>query len=402
MMQESLGTTRALNGEEFAVATYEPIDSTIPAPELKRTKMTCRFLYLIGELGPGGSERQLYYLLQAMDRERYRPTVAVWNVHRNNVYGPQIRALGVALHSFPAGLSAATKLRAFRRLVRELKPEVVHSYSFYTNFVAHWGTYGTKAVALGSIRNDFTSEKKYAGLWRGRLSARWPRHQISNNSLAIDVVRRSRGLFVPEQIHLVRNALDLELFRSVPFTTGSQVRLVGVGSLVARKRWDRLLLAALELKRRGLNFLVRIAGDGPLRGSLWQQAQGLGLADRLQFIGYTPDIPKLLSHATFLVHTADHEGCPNVVMEAMACRRAVVATDVGDVPSLVEDGKTGFVVRRGDDTTLAARMATFITQSDLCRQMGEAGRVKAEREFGLDRLVAGTLAAYRASGWQET
>jgi glycosyltransferase involved in cell wall biosynthesis len=364
--------------------------------------MTCRFLYLIGELGPGGSERQLYYLLQGMDREHYRPVVAVWNIRGNNVFGPQIRALGVALHSFPPELSAAAKLREFRRLVGELKPEVVHSYSFYTNFVAHWGSCGTQTVALGSIRNDFTSEKKYAGPWIGRLSSRWPRRQISNSSLAVEVVRRSRNLFVPEQVHLVRNGLDLELFRSVPSITGREVHIVGVGSLIPRKRWDRLLLAALELKRRGLDCLVRIAGDGPLRGSLRQRARDLGLADRIEFIGYTENIPKLLSRATLLVHTADHEGCPNVIMEAMACGRAVVATNVGDVPYLVEDGKTGFVVRRGDDTTLAARMATLITQIDLCRQMGEAGRVKAEREFALDRLVAGTLDAYRASGWKGT
>jgi glycosyltransferase involved in cell wall biosynthesis len=362
--------------------------------------MACRFLYLIGELGPGGSERQLYYLLQATDRERYRPVVAVWNDRRNNVYGPRIRALGVALHAFPLGLSAATKLRAFRRLVRELKPEVVHSYSFYTNFVAHWGTCGTQAVPLGSIRNDFTYDKKDAGPWLGRLSSRWPRHQIANNSSAVEVVRRSWSLFVPEQVHLVRNGLDLELFRSVPFTTGGQVRLVGVGSLVPRKRWDRLLLAALELKWRGLDCLIQIAGDGPLRGSLRQRAQDLGLANRVEFIGYTEDIPGLLAHATFLVHTSDHEGCPNVIMEAMACGRAVVATDAGDVPSLVEDGKTGFVVRRGNGVTLAAHMATLITKRDLCRQMGEAGRVKAEQEFGLDRLVAETLAAYRAAGWR--
>ena len=51
--------------------------------------------------------------------------------------------------------------------------------------------------------------------------------------------------------------------------------------------------------------------------------------------------------------------------------------------------------------TLAVRMATLITNQDLCRQMGEAGRVKAEREFGLDRLVAETLAAYRAAGWKD-
>jgi glycosyltransferase involved in cell wall biosynthesis len=113
------------------------------------------------------------------------------------------------------------------------------------------------------------------------------------------------------------------------------------------------------------------------------------------------DIASLLATARFLVHTSDSEGCPNVVMEAMACGRAVVATDAGDVPSLVEDGKTGFVVPRGDEATLLARMVTLMTDDDLCRRMGEAGRAKAEQQFGLDRLVAETLAAYQAMGWKD-
>ena len=121
----------------------------------------------------------------------------------------------------------------------------------------------------------------------------------------------------------------------------------------------------------------------------------------INFLGVRHDIAELLAGSTFLIHTADEEGCPNVVMEAMACGRAVIATDAGDVPRLVEDGKTGFVVRRGDDATLVERMVKLITDQDLCRSMGEAGRAKAEREFGLDRLVAETLAAYRAAGWEE-
>ena len=362
--------------------------------------MNCRLLYLVGQLSPGGLERQLCYLLQAMDRERYRPAVAVWNFAEADVYVPRIRALNVPLYAFP-NMPSAAKLRAFRRLVRQLVPEVVHSYTFFTNFAAYWGVGGTSSMAFGSIRSDFTREMKISSPWLGRLSARWPRDQICNSSLAAETVRRWQSPFVPRRLIVVRNGLDLEQFRSAPLTARGKIRIVGVGSLEPVKRWDRLLIAARELQRQGYDFVVQIAGDGSLHRSLQHQAEVLGVADHVEFMGYSENIPGIMANATFLVHTSDNEGYPNVVMEAMACGRAVVATDAGDVPSLVEDGKTGFVVPRGDEATLLARMVTLMADHDLCRRMGEAGRVKAEQQFGLDRLVSETLAAYRAMGWQD-
>ena len=107
-----------------------------------------------------------------------------------------------------------------------------------------------------------------------------------------------------------------------------------------------------------------------------------------------------MADATFVVHTSDHEGCPNAIMEGMACGRAVVATDAGDVSSLIDDGETGFVALRGDHALIVDRMAKLMTDRDLCRRMGLAGRAKAEKEFGLDRLFSQTLAAYQAAGWK--
>jgi glycosyltransferase involved in cell wall biosynthesis len=362
--------------------------------------MNCRLLYLIGQLDPGGAQRQLYYLLQAMDREYYQPAVAVWSFWEEDVYVPRIRALGVPLYGLPQTRLVAAKLARFRHLVKALQPELVHAYSFYLNFAASWAVSGTRTVGVGSVRGDFIVDKKDSGSWLGSLSARWPGFQICNSLSAVQNVHRSRNFFVPRQLSVVRNGVDLAHFRMAPLSTVGQPCIVGVGSLSPIKRWDRLLRAALALKKRGLDFLVRIAGDGPLHGSLKQQAQCLGISDHVKFIGYNKDIPALLADAAFLVHPSDTEGCPNAVMEAMACGRAVVATDVGDVASLVENGKTGFIVLPGDDGMLAERMAILLTDRDLCRQMGEAGRVKAERDFGLERLVKETLAAYRTAGWK--
>ena len=151
--------------------------------QLEAFLVSCRFLYLVGQLSPGGLEQQLCCLLEGMDRERYRPAVAVWNPSEADVHVPRIRALNVPVHSFP-NMASSTKLRAFRRLVGDLRPEVVHSYTFFTNVAAYWGVRGTRAVAVGSVRCDFTLAKKDSGRWLGRLSARWPRDQIYNNSSA--------------------------------------------------------------------------------------------------------------------------------------------------------------------------------------------------------------------------
>lgn len=361
---------------------------------------TSRILYLVGQLGLGGLERQLWYLLRSMDRSRYTPAVVVWNFSPDDPYVHEVRALGVPVCSFPAGTSRVVKLRSFRRLAAQLNPEVIHSYSFYTNFAAYWAGLHVKAVTLGSVRSDFIFDKMDADPCVGRLSARWPRHQIFNSVSGAETARRG-GLFSPRGIYVVRNGLDLQQFRSVNGSATGYAGIVGIGSLLPLKRWDRLLRIIQQVKQAGCECTLRVAGDGPERVSLEKQAHDLGIWPWVQFMGTTHDVPGLLEQSRFLVHTSDTEGCPNVVMEAMACGRPVVATDVGDIPWLIDDGKNGFVVPRGDEAAFADRVVRLLSDQDLCHRMGLAARTKAEQEFGLDRVVSETLAAYRAAGWAE-
>ena len=163
-----------------------------------------------------------------------------------------------------------------------------------------------------------------------------------------------------------------------------------------------------KLKKRGLSYNLSIVGGGPLRRVLEQHTRTLDVVDRMQLLDHTGDVPVVLADSSFLVLTSDSEGCPNAVMEAMACGRAVVATDVGDVPNLVDDGMTGFLVRPGDESMLEERMAKLITDRELCSRMGRAARLKAERDFGLDRLGLETnlphtaRRAGRTSRWRLT
>jgi glycosyltransferase involved in cell wall biosynthesis len=364
--------------------------------------MNCCVLYLIGELHTGGSERQLWYLLRAMDRERYKPAVAVWNYCEGDIYAARVRALGVPLYVFPKDQSRVAKLRAFRGLIKRLQPEVVHSWSFYTNFAAYWAARETSAVSVGSIRSDFLRAVKGCGMLLGRLSARWPSHQICNSFAAAETVRKLKGkFFVPAQCSVVFNGIDLSEFRAIPLPSPATMQILGVGYLIPVKRWDRVLGAVQRLKQRGINCLVQIAGDGPLQSNLERYAEDLGIAGHVKFLGHVNDVPDLLVKASFVVHTADSEGCPNAIMEAMACGRAVVGTDAGDIPFLIKHGKTGFVVPRGDTAKLAAYMERLILDPGLCRRMGQAAHAMAESTFGWERLVRETFDVYRAAGWRD-
>jgi len=360
------------------------------------------FLYVVGQLRLGGLERQLYYLLANLDHERYRPTVFVWNLDPNDRYYHDIKALNIPIYGFPGEWSSLSKLRGFRTLARKMVPEVIHSYSFFTNFAAYYAAWGTHAVPIGSIRGDFVRAKAESGLIRGALNARLPRYHISNSQKSADAAQCVSRLFAPRRIFVVRNGLDIRAFACMDDAPGKRHYIAAVGSLFPVKRWDRLLRAIQGVKKSMTGEIhFRIAGDGPLRLVLEKQVEDLGISEIVEFLGAIHDIPAFLRKAKFLVHTSESEGCPNVVMEAMACGRAIVAMDAGDIPYLVEDGKTGFVVQQGDEAALVERISHLLQDDKQWLLMGLAARQKAEREFGVERLVSDTLDAYRAAGWKE-
>jgi glycosyltransferase involved in cell wall biosynthesis len=267
------------------------------------------------------------------------------------------------------------------------------------NFAGWWATLGLQAVPVGALRSDFLWAEQENGALLGRLNMRWPRSQIFNNMAAAEMARQHRRFFVPRHLFVIRNGIDLQHFHATPLPCDGPTCVVGVGSLRPVKRWDRLLHAAAQLRQQGLTFRVRIIGDGPLYSVLQQEIRRLGLAQVVELPGYSSNVPGELAAATFTVHLAATEGCPNAVMEAMACGRAVVAMAAGDVPAIVEDGRTGFVIPQDDEARLVHCLAMLITDRQLCHRMGEASGRKAAQAFGLDRLVVETLAAYRAAGW---
>jgi glycosyltransferase involved in cell wall biosynthesis len=143
------------------------------------------------------------------------------------------------------------------------------------------------------------------------------------------------------------------------------------------------------------NAAFVLAGEGRLTSSLQALAAELGLERDAFFIGRCARIAELLSVSDVCVLSSKAEGFSNAILEYMAAARPVVVTDVGGAREAVEEGETGYLVRAGDDETMAARVITLLSERERARRMGERGQRVIEQKFSCEAQLKNTLNLYQ-------
>ena len=193
----------------------------------------------------------------------------------------------------------------------------------------------------------------------------------------------------------VRTGIDLARFR--PMDRASARAQLGlddlptVGILATLRDWKghrHLLEAMAQLRERFPDWRLLIVGDGPERARLEAATVEMGLQSIVRFAGNQRDVTTWLSACdVFALPSYGSEGVPQGIMQAMACGLPVVATPVGAVAEAVHDGVTGLMTSPCNPTALAATLAKLLADSDLRKRMGEAGRIFAHENFGIDIMV---------------
>lgn len=354
------------------------------------SKQPAKILFLITELDPGGAERALLDLVVRLDRDRFEPHVAC--LKGRGALERDFRQAGVPLHALE--MRGPWDLRGFARLIGLLgreRPRILHTLLFHANLagrIAAW-LCGTPCI-VSAIRVCEVERRSHLVLdyWTHWMVDR----EICVGDRVLEFTHRFARL-PREKLLSIPNGLDPGPYEKLDRSLRSELGVSedaflvsSVGRITAQKDPETLLDAAALVCRKRSGVLFAHAGTGERKAAFARSVEERGLQGRFRLLGWRSDVSRLLGASDLYVLTSRWEGMPHTVLEAMAAGVPVVATAVGSVPEMVNQGQTGLLVPPGSPERLAEAILRLADDPLLRRQMSERGRKKLLAGFTADAV----------------
>lgn len=332
-----------------------------------------------------------------------------YDVHVATMDGPavaDIQALGMTHHVIAMTRSGKQPLRelgtllALWRLFRRLQPRVVHLVTIkpvlYGGIAARLARVPGMVAAISGLGFVFLSHSLKMRLVRAvvarlyRLALGHPNSRVIFQNASDRDLLKSLGAVSDEQVVLIRGAgVDLSVCRALPEPAPPVVATM-VARLLRDKGVGEFVQAARLLRERGVAVTMRLVGGvdaGNPASVTAAEVQDWQRDGWVQALGERSDVPQLYAASHIAVLPSYREGLPKSLIEAAACGRAVVTTDVPGCRDAIDPDRTGLLVPVRDPCALADAIARLAGDAALRQAMGAAGRALAEREFDIERVA---------------
>lgn len=304
-------------------------------------------------------------------------------------------------------LAELKTLRSIYRLYREVKPDLVHLVTIkpvlYGSLMARLAKVPAVVAAISGLGSVFTTQQPSAKVLRAgvkqlyRFALKHPNMKIIFQNEDDRDYLLKKATFSAHQTVLVRGSgVDITQYQLIPEKDGRPVVMM-VARLLKDKGVQEFISAAKHLKTTGQDAQFLLVGesdhDNPafIEDAQLQQWEREGF---VELLGYREDVADLMAQANLVVLPSYREGLPKVLVEAAACGRAVITTDVPGCRDAIRPNQTGLLVPVRDAQALAKAIQTLLENPDLRKQFGQSGRQLAEEEFAIEHIVAAHLDIY--------
>jgi len=360
-----------------------------------------------------GPERQLIYLATSMPLHGFETGICV--LYRQGKGRPRKHPL--LLEASRSGIwacqiddegrwSLVSLIQSMVRILRQGNYSLVNSHGYKSNFVAFWSAKVCGIPAIATVRLHTETDMRLK-LYK-MLDLVLLRH-FSHVITVSDHLRRQMiwAGIAPSKVSMVHNGIDVQaVISQALMEDGSANGLMRhraksatisiVGRLTLQKDHVTFLRAARLVIETVPNARFLIIGDGPLREQLEQLSRALGVDEHVTFLGYRQDVLSLMAGSDVIVLSSVQEGLPNVILEALALGKPVVATRVGGVPEVIRSAKTGVMVPPKDPRALADAICWVLRNPDQATRLGKLGQARVIAEFSVQAMAQKTAAVYRS------
>lgn len=376
-----------------------------------------RVLHIINSLDIGGNERFLLQLLERLPRDTFAQEVCVPDRGKDATRDLEAacRKLNTPIKVLRVGGNWDVSI--LPRLVYVIlkgRFDVVHTHLIYSQ------VYGRLAAAavrtrciVSSEQNVYSFKARLPFSWVERRLSRWTDRIIACSKKVREHLIEKVGIN-PLRVVVVPNGVDTDVFfpikkRTRLYRSVENVRkelkieegdtVIGtVGHMTRQKGYDVLIAAIPRIVRRHPGAKFIFVGRGLLREKLEKQARELGVEKQIRFAGIRRDVPTVLNSFDVFVLPSLWEGFGTAIIEAMACSVPVVASRVGGIPEIIEDGVSGLLVPRGRPELLAEAVIRLLKKPRKTREMARRGRTSAAERFSVRKMAQSVGKVYLQLG----
>ncbi|MCA9964962.1 MAG: glycosyltransferase [Anaerolineales bacterium] len=391
------------------IGDYEPLSiSNLQSLIILMEKPT--IITLIDGLGMGGAERLLIPYLRYLQANGFALRVCALQERHGNPLAAEVAALGVPVDLLPVpylrDITAVPRLIAY---FRQHQADLVHTQLELANTL---GTVAAAMLRLPTVCTLHTIDELQPGSKTARRIRLmwWVLRHFCQRIVAVSEETRQHHIatakFAPAQVVTLYNGIDLSHFEPRDLACQTAVRT----TLKIPAHAKLLTTVAVLRQPKGIQFMLDampavltavpdahylIVGDGDYRPELEAQMAQLAIDERVHFAGQRRDVADLLAASDLFVLPTLTDALPTVLMEAMALHLPLLATAVGGVPEMVQNGYNGLLVPPGSASQLAQATIALLQDEAKRREMGENGRLLVEQKFNIQRQAAELASLYR-------
>jgi len=353
-------------------------------------------LHLIDTYRIGGPGKTIINSARHIDSGRFRLHVGAFTHadESRNEFARAVRAAGIPFLDLRETRRVNVgHIGQLRRYIRDANIRIVHAHGYRSDLLGYVATRGFRRPAFvtthhGWIRNNPRQEMMTKLVLR--LCRRFDGVEVVSERLLGELPSAIRQT---DKVAIVRNAIVLDDYASTGARdrirhelglAGDDLLLGVIGRISIEKGCLEMVEAFAAVAAARPSVHLAFIGEGPLAAQVAERVRAAGLADRVRFLGHQTPIQPFYEALDLLVSPSRTEGISNVILEALATGRAVVATRVGGTPEILEDGISGLLVPSEDPTALAAAIDRLVCDPALRSRLIEGGRARVARQFGFE------------------